>query len=405
MSDFMRIYNFIEHTFFYTLTRKIVGNLSFVFAFQAITLIWLYQSLAAQQASMGLFWVVTLVIVASFAFTLFYMRFLIVRPVQAMRDTLEQINRQDGDLSKKLPHFTFDEFRELSEQYNTFTTHLSELLATTYQSAQASADSSAKMTNSMQQTAQLSSQQIDFSHTITDASNQITHSLENISGNTDSVHTINSEHLKFVKHSASELSGLVKQVKLISSMLGNFSKTVSGLKENSDNIRTILKMVEEFSDQTNLLALNAAIEAARAGEAGRGFAVVADEVRTLSVKVNDATRQISDFINQMNSLVSETNKESEQLISHSGQAESAISGTSEGFSNMLSEFEHNQQQLQQIVSAVHLLEQTQTQTHQSVEQIVALGEQAKQQIDTALNDCQQSHVLSQQTQQQLKRFV
>ena len=347
----------------------------------------------------------TFVIIASFIFTIFYMRFLIVRPVQAMRDTLEQINRHDADLSAKLPHFTYDEFRDLSEQYNTFTVHLANLLATTYQSAQASADSSSKMTHSMQQTAEMSHQQIKFSQTITDSSNQITSSLENISANTDSVHHVNSEHLNFVKHSATELSALVKKVAMISQILGNFSATVSGLKENSENIRAILKMVEEFSDQTNLLALNAAIEAARAGEAGRGFAVVADEVRSLSVKVNDATRQITDFINQMNSLVSETNKESEQLISHSSEAETAISNTSSGFSNMLSEFEQNQQQLQQIVSAVHLLEQTQTHTHQTVEQIVALGEQAKQQIDESLADCQQSHKLSQQTQEQLKRFV
>ncbi|MBB1405787.1 MULTISPECIES: methyl-accepting chemotaxis protein [Pseudoalteromonas] len=405
MSSYMRIYNFLEKTLFFTLTRKIVGNLSFVFLFQAITLFWLYESLTLNQQSTGLFWALALVIVAGFIFTLFYMRFLMVRPVKAMRDTLININQQDADLSAKLPHFTYDEFRELSEQYNLFTTHLNQLLNTTYNSAQAGVQSTEQVTQSMQQTEQLSGQQIHLSHTIINASNQIAQSLQNIVSNTDSVHKVNNEHLNFVKLSATELSALVQQVKLITDMLTGFSATISGLKENSENIRSILKMVEEFSDQTNLLALNAAIEAARAGDAGRGFAVVADEVRTLSIKVSGATRQISDFINQMNELVNETNKESEQLITHSHNAQKSINSTSNGFTNMLTEFEHNQQQLQQIAEAVHLLEQTQNQTHQSVEHIVALGEQAKQTIDTALNDCQQSQTLSQQTQQQLKRFV
>lgn len=401
----MRIYNFLEKTLFFTLTRKIVGNLSFVFLFQAITLFWLYESLTLNQQSTGLFWALALVIVAGFIFTLFYMRFLMVRPVKAMRDTLININQQDADLSAKLPHFTYDEFRELSEQYNLFTSHLNQLLNTTYNSAQAGVQSTEQVTQSMQQTEQLSGQQIHLSHTIINASNQIAQSLQNIVSNTDSVHKVNNEHLNFVKLSATELSALVQQVKLITDMLTGFSATISGLKENSENIRSILKMVEEFSDQTNLLALNAAIEAARAGDAGRGFAVVADEVRTLSIKVSGATRQISDFINQMNELVNETNKESEQLITHSHNSQKSINSTSNGFTNMLTEFEHNQQQLQQIAEAVHLLEQTQNQTHQSVEHIVALGEQAKQTIDTALNDCQQSQTLSQQTQQQLKRFV
>ena len=404
MSGLMKIYNYIEQTFFFTLMRKIVGNLSFVFLFQAITLFWLYDSLSEQQ-NLGLFWLLTLVIISGFAFTLFYMRFLIVRPVKAMCDTLIKINQQDANLNAKLPHFSYDEFKTLSTQYNDFTSHLSQLLNTTYTSAEASAQSNKAATESMQSTENSSEQQITLSHTIIDASNQITQSLQNIVGNTDSVHTVNNEHLAFVKLSAQELSSLVEKVQLITDMLGSFASTVDGLKENSENIRSILKMVEEFSDQTNLLALNAAIEAARAGEAGRGFAVVADEVRTLSVKVSGATRQISDFITQMNDLVSETNKESEQLINHSKNAQSSICSTSEGFSKMLNEFESNQQQLQQIASAVHLLEDTQNLTHQSVEQIVELGEQAKQQIDTALADSQLSQELSLQTQQQLKRFI
>ncbi|AXQ99149.1 methyl-accepting chemotaxis protein [Pseudoalteromonas piscicida] len=401
----MRIYNFLEETFFFTLTRKIVGNLGFLLLFQAISLFWLYSELSQSGANMGLFWLITIVIVAAFAFTVFYMRFLIVRPVQAMKESLERVNRQDGNLDAKLPQFTYDEFRDLSEQYNTFTTHLSVLLEKTYESAAAATQSNRDITSSMQSTAKYGQQQLGQGDTIIAASDQVSHSLQSIVHNTDQVYQANTESLHFVRGSSQSLTKLVAEVKQITTLLGNFSSTVSGLKENSENIRNILKMVEEFSDQTNLLALNAAIEAARAGEAGRGFAVVADEVRALSVKVNAATRQISDFINQMNMLVGETNQESEQLISHSSSAEKAISDTSQGFISMSDDFERNQAQLEEIVSAVHQLEETQKHTHQAVQQIVELGQQSKSQIDGALAECQSAQKLTETTQKELTRFV
>ncbi|PHI38568.1 chemotaxis protein [Pseudoalteromonas sp. GCY] len=401
----MRIYNFLEETFFFTLTRKIVGNLGFLLLFQAISLFWLYSELSQSSANMGLFWLITIVIIAAFAFTVFYMRFLIVRPVQAMKESLERVNRQNGNLDAKLPQFTYDEFRDLSEQYNTFTTHLSLLLEKTYESAAAATQSNRDITSSMQSTAKYGQQQLSQGDTIIAASDQVSHSLQSIVHNTDQVYQANTESLHFVRGSSQSLTKLVAEVKQITTLLGNFSSTVSGLKENSENIRNILKMVEEFSDQTNLLALNAAIEAARAGEAGRGFAVVADEVRALSVKVNAATRQISDFINQMNVLVGETNQESEQLISHSSSAEKAISDTSQGFISMSDDFERNQAQLEEIVSAVHQLEETQKHTHQAVQQIVELGQQSKSQIDGALAECQSAQKLTETTQKELTRFV
>lgn len=401
----MSLYNQIEQGFFFTLSRKIFGNLSFIFSFQLITIFWLYAELTEDEQGMGLFWLIALGAVGGFIFTLFYMRFLIVRPIKAMRDTLEQINRDDGNLKAKLPQFTFDEFREVSEQYNLFTNRLSELLDTTYNSAEVAANYNLEVTYSMQKASELGAQQISRSDSIIAASDQITHSLQSIVGNTDNVYQANTESLHFVRGSSHSLSTLVSEIQHITKLLGNFANTVAGLKENSDNIRSILKMVEEFSDQTNLLALNAAIEAARAGEAGRGFAVVADEVRNLSVKVNDATRQISDFINQMDVLVGETHQESQQLISHSSSTEQAINETSCRFANMCNDFEHNQTQLEAIVGEVHQLETTQNHTHQTVLNIVELAKQSKQQIDAASEHCQQAQKLTQTTQDELRRFV
>ena len=146
-------------------------------------------------------------------------------------------------------------------------------------------------------------------------------------------------------------------------MLDSFGATINGLQKNSENVRQILVMVEGFSDQTNLLALNAAIEAARAGDAGRGFAVVADEVRTLAAKVNDATKQISGFLNDMERLVKETKHESDSLNQQAQHASSQISTTNHEFSLLQTELQAARGGMQNISSSVNSLEQKYRQTH------------------------------------------
>ena len=133
---------------------------------------------------------------------------------------------------------------------------------------------------------------------------------------------------------------LVNKMQGLTERMSNCTDSSHALRDTSQSVRNVLKVITDISEQTNLLALNAAIEAARAGEAGRGFAVVADEVRTLSVKTQDTTVEIQTMVNSLEETsdyllklieesTSETNLVSENFVSTKDQLQSVFTNTME----------------------------------------------------------------------------
>ncbi len=234
-----------------------------------------------------------------------------------------------------------------------------------------------KLTGEAQQSAR---KQEEVSELIAQSSGEGATALEDITQRTGSVSELNSRNLDGVRESNQALSQAAERIRQANDQLLSFRETVAGLSESSGKIGKILEMVQGFSDQTNLLALNAAIEAARAGEAGRGFAVVADEVRQLAQKIASATGDVNQIISDMDSRVSRTEKDTEQLLEQTGQAREEVTSTASQFDDMLQYIEQAHEELLSITSSVEEVSITNRQVHEHGNEIHQLGRELAREI-------------------------
>lgn len=255
----------------------------------------------------------------------------ILKPLYQFDESIADFANGNGDLTVRMDNFVVPEFSKLSSNFNIFITNLQSIIKNVADVSVELEEETSNMRGRADKVDSLSSQQSEETEQVATAMTEMTTTAQEITSN--AVSAAEAAHIAEDKaqEAVSTVDTAVISVQSLAKIITDAAISMGKLESNVENISTSLNVIEEIAEQTNLLALNAAIEAARAGEQGRGFAVVADEVRQLASRTQKSTREISDVISELKvstneavSAMSDSNNQSEITVGQATQAGTAL---------------------------------------------------------------------------------
>ncbi len=300
----------------------------------------------------------------------------ILTPLNNVIDALRDIAQGEGDLTRRLDERGKDELASMAHYFNLFVEKIRDTVAQTADSVERLVEVSGSMSRITEDTAMGVDQQNAETERAATAMNEMASSSSEVADNarfaaqaaTDADGTAQ-QGQNVVSQTMNSISALAREVEKASDVIGS-------LQEDSLQIGTILDVIRSIAEQTNLLALNAAIEAARAGEQGRGFAVVADEVRTLASRTQDSTEEIQAMI--------------ERLQRSSEEAVSVMREGSDLTAQTVDQADQTSQALQSITQAINSINEMNHSISVAAEEQSQVAEEINQNIVTISDISQQT---------------
>lgn len=298
----------------------------------------------------------------------------VMLPLQRLSASMKELVSGDADLSARLQVDGDHELGELAKNFNGFLATLQKMVsdlvnlsATVTQRATSISD---RIHAVSEQQAKL---QVHIEHSAS-AMSEMSATAADIAHNTAETATSTNESRDNIGRAGESVTELTSAVKVLAEDVSGSNKAISTLENNVQDIISVVSVIQEIAEQTNLLALNAAIEAARAGEQGRGFAVVADEVRTLATRTQTSTLQVHESIEQLK----KASGEAVRSMQHSfQQTDLAVHQSEKGMCELNKVVEHmNQIQDMSVVIATAAEEQSQVcdNLNQTVTEIAGFSE-------------------------------